>query len=174
MDADAWQMHETRVGRQVITHCMRANDTKHVEQGVGWARRVRSARERDVETRETLESERGCAVCGVRHCDLAHVVLAQCTGVENAGPYLQRLEAAMHEILAVLPYTAGVLLCPCRVQVKRAMAVVRKARTHRFDVSCCTYESFATVRRVLGGCISESIMCAGAWRSLNVRRWNFV
>ena len=85
IDAERWNnQHQARVGRQVVTHCMRANDSRMVEQGVGWARRVRSAKERDVESKETIEHERGCAVCGVKHCDLAHVVLARCAGVEAA------------------------------------------------------------------------------------------
>ena len=155
------QMHEQRVGRQIITHSMRANDSKYVEQGVGWATRVRQARARNVETRETMEAERGCAVCGVCQCNLAHVVLAQCTGVHEAGPYLQRVEASLQEVLAVLPRVQDKALCPCRIQVQQAIAVVRRARVHRRNSSCCTHESFAAVRRVLGGNVAESMMSAG-------------
>ena len=160
IDAEKWKnQHQVRVGRQIITHCMRANDSRLVEQGVKWARRARSARERGVESRETIESERGCAVCGVKHCDLAHVILARCTGVDAAAEYLRRLEAAFEDILTVLPRAPKDVGCPCRVQVHRAIAVVRRARVCRFADNSYTYSACAAVRRVLGGYIAESSLC---------------
>ena len=64
---------------------------------------------------------------------------------------------AITEILNVMPM-APLQHCPCRMRVKHAVAVVRRARTCRHDPSCCTHESFLMVRRVLGGCIPESVM----------------
>ena len=83
----------------------------------------------------------------------------------TAQPYLRfragrRLEKALDEILTVLPRAVKGTMCPCRTQVNKAIAVVRRARVCRFDASSYTYSAFQAVRRVLGGYMVESALCS--------------
>ena len=140
VDDDEWRMlHAKRVRRQRVTHEMRANDARWVEQGAGWARRLRDARKKGVESRETVEAERGCAACGAERCDMCHVVMAGCAGVQARYTYLKSLRAAIDGVREVLPRVS--VECPCVAQVRRASAAVLRAQ--RNSHVACDMAAFA-------------------------------
>ena len=147
------EAQEWRVARQQMTYTMRSGMAEWAEHGADWRQRWEAAVASGRSSRDVVGSERLCAVCGRELCDVMHVVMGRCAGVMEAEGYLQRLKAAIDGVAAVLPKTRG-RYCPCRAQVSRAAAAVRRAKVcPQLDRVTGAEEA---VRAVVGGMLSVS------------------
>ena len=144
--------HMKRVNRQKLTYMVREDEAAWVEHGKEWRRWMRKANVRH--SKIAIEGARGCAWCGGGWCTLKHVVMGECSGVRRREAYLEAVKASMDDALRVVPKAKGTM-CPCRVQLTRAAAAIRRAR-----VQCeaeCGEAAWEAVRGVIGGEVCKPV-----------------